>query len=376
MKILFLAHSYPNKDNPAEATFNRSVASAVSLFNEVAVICGRKNKEQKELYKFSISREDKILILRFTYRKTLFQQHYFSAQLKSMLTAFKKLENEGFIPQVIQAIGFQMTAAAALLKKKNGIPFVVSEGQEEFILRSLSRKNLEKASFMRAAAAIMPISKASQEGIKSYGIKGRFEIVPGTINTNLFFPSPNKNPGGKLKKIITVARLGFHKGIADILEALRLLSKKRDDFICKIIGGGEKEKEKYESTAKKYQLTSRVFFLGRKSAEEIAEIMRDSDFFLLPTHFEAFGNVFMEAAASGLPIVGTNVDGVAEYFGNPGFGIFIPPQNIGLLAESVNYMLDHYSEYPTEQNARWAKEKFGYETVGKQLTEIYRSVVK
>jgi len=170
-----------------------------------------------------------------------------------------------------------------------------------------------------------------------------------------------------------VGRLGFNKGIDDILEALRLLSEKRDDFICRIIGGGENIKAKYELMAKEYNLSSRVFFLGRKNTAEVAETMRDSDFFLLPTHFESFGNVFMEAIASGLPIIGTRVGGVAEYFGNPDFGILAPPKDIDFLAESINYMLDHYSEYPTEQNARWAREKFSYETVGKQLTEIYRS---
>jgi len=158
MKILCIPNVYPNKDNPFEALFNQRFVRAVSLFNDVAVIFGKKKKEQKEPYRFQVFREDGILTIRFTYRTTILHWNYFSHYAKGVLTAFKMLGNEGFIPQVIQVIGFQGAMPAALLKKKTGVPFVVHDGQEEFLpSRCPSRRDRKQAFFMQEAAMIMPI---------------------------------------------------------------------------------------------------------------------------------------------------------------------------------------------------------------------------
>ena len=73
-------------------------------------------------------------------------------------------------------------------------------------------------------------------------------------------------------------------------------------------------------------------------------MMRQSDFFVLPTYHETFGCVFAEAMACGLPIIGTTAGAVPEFFGKPEFGILVPPGDITRLAQTLDYMLDNHQK--------------------------------
>jgi glycosyltransferase involved in cell wall biosynthesis len=79
----------------------------------------------------------------------------------------------------------------------------------------------------------------------------------------------------------------------------------RDRFSLEIVGSGSAE-AKFRELAESMGLDREVQFVGPMSREQVAERYRQVDLFTLPPLSEAFGNVFAEAMASGLPIVGTN----------------------------------------------------------------------
>ena len=211
--------------------------------------------------------------------------------------------------------------------------------------------------------------------MESHCIKGNFTVIPNAIDTSIFYPAPCKDRDKNVKKIITVARLTPDKGIGNLLKALKEVKNKRNDFFLDIIGDGQSRHD-FEKMAAELDLSLQVRFLGNKDKGEVAEMMRKSDFFVLPTHHhETFCCVFAEAIACGLPIIGTTAWAVPEFFGKPEFGILVPPKNIDRLAQAIDYMLDNYQQYDSVKISQYARENFGHNAVGGKLTAIYRQTV-
>lgn len=95
---------------------------------------------------------------------------------------------------------------------------------------------------------------------------------------------------------------------------------------------------------------------------------------MLPSLGETFGVVYIEAMASGLPIVATNVSGIPEIV-NKDTGILVPPKNIDALAEAIDYMLDHYKDYSPMEISKYTEDRFSYKAVGKLLNCIYENII-
>ena len=97
-------------------------------------------------------------------------------------------------------------------------------------------------------------------------------------------------------------------------------------------------------------------FWGWKSQSELLPFYRDADIFVLPSTTEAFGVVFLEAMASGLPVIGTDVGGIPEIIRDGQNGLLVPPNQPDLLANAIIELLSNRDLYLRMQ-------KMGAETV-------------
>ena len=84
-------------------------------------------------------------------------------------------------------------------------------------------------------------------------------------------------------------------------------------------------------------LARRIHFAGRR--KDVGTALRAFDVFALPTRREAFGTVFVEAAAMGLPVIGTQVGGVPETMMPGRSGLLVPPNDPGALAQALDLLL-------------------------------------
>ncbi len=98
-------------------------------------------------------------------------------------------------------------------------------------------------------------------------------------------------------------------------------------------------------------------------------------FFVQPSLYETFGIVYIEAMASGKPVIATSLPVLQEIIDRDK-GTLVPPKDIDALTKAIDYMLDHYQEYSPQKIVQCAKENFSYEVVGKKLDDIYRRVIK
>jgi len=412
LKILFLPAWYPSEDDPVNGIFVKEHAKAASLYNDIVVLYAYLDPlpQFKRFYSISEEFEDGIRTIRVKYGGMLtYLERLLSRTPKQNITSqsdfqegsptlfykalripgriirdflwygviystFRKLLKEGWRPDLIHAHIFAGGVPAVILGKIYKIPVVITEHWSGFLLRQLNGSLKIAARFaMNKADMILPVSKTLEEAIKTYGVKNRFRVVPNVVNNKIFFPSLKQTKNNK-KRILLVTSFRGIKGISYLFQALSQLKKKRQDFILDIIGDGPNRSE-YEELAGKLELDRIVKFYGPKPKKDVVEFMKKSDFFVLPSIFETFSIVCVEAMACGKPIIATNLPVFREKI-NKDVGILVPPKNVNGLAGAINYMLDHYQEYSSAKIFQYTRNKFSYEAVGKTLTQIYQETIK
>lgn len=159
---------------------------------------------------------------------------------------------------------------------------------------------------------------------------------------------------GKLKK-----RKGGHITIAAFAEA----KKKIKDLKCVMVGNQEDQKYFFElkNLVGKLGLTDDVKFLNRISDQELSSLYSRAKIFIMPSinhkdNFEGFGLVFLEAAAAGLPVIGTSGNGIEDAISQN--GVLVSQNNVNQTAEAIEKILASESVWHdySQKSYLWAKE--------------------
>ena len=375
LKILFLTPWYPSEENPAAGTFVMEHAMAVSLFNEVTLIAFSESPiSQWPFYAVSESIKDGIRTIIIKIKRSPIPNTNSFFHLCAIWKCFRKLIKDGYKPDIIHANIYWAGVYAAILSRLYSVPFVITEHWTGFPMRRLTAVQKIKARFsMNRAKIILPVSEGLRKHIVQYGIKNKFRVVPNTVNTSLFYPPIDDiKRNVKTKRILMVAFLSHRKGISYLLKSLHRIKEVRQDFVLDIVGDGPNRQE-YEKLTEKLELGEMVRFHGLKSKPEVADYMRQCDFFVLSSLWENLPCVLIEAMASGIPVIATDVGGVKEMI-NENVGLLIPPKNTKALEKAIEYMLNYYVNYSPEFLIRYVQNRFGYEAVGRTFSEVYRMV--
>jgi glycosyltransferase involved in cell wall biosynthesis len=175
------------------------------------------------------------------------------------------------------------------------------------------------------------------------------QILPGGIgvDTQRWTPPPHRpDSADRQLRLITVGRLHPSKGHDLLLRALRRLvdgQKQRGDaatdLSLRIIGSGA-QRDELESLTRELGLTSQVQFLGSLSEDQVIEQMADADVFVLASHAEPLGVVYMEAMAMEVATIGTAAGGVGEIITDGVDGLLVPPGDEHRLADAIQRLID------------------------------------
>jgi glycosyltransferase involved in cell wall biosynthesis len=202
----------------------------------------------------------------------------------------------------------------------------------------------------------------------------RYGVVPNGVDLKLFRPADpaTRRPSKKIR-CLAVARLIERKGLGDLIRALALLEPGR--FELELVGGGADEGV-LRDLAAQVGVAQDVRFLGPLSRAEVAERYREADLFTLPSSAEAFGNVFAEALASGLPIVGSATGGIPDLVEHGSNGLLVPPGDVNALAGAIRYLADD-PELRTEmtlRNRAKAEATLEWAQVTRRYLSIYEAI--
>lgn len=162
---------------------------------------------------------------------------------------------------------------------------------------------------VETVCALSTIQKLEIEQLYQIDEK-RIEVIGAGYDYQRFFWPPNKSTTEPIQ-ILYAGKLSRAKGVPWLLKALQLLPQK--DFIFHLVGDGYGQ-EKDEILGLAANLGSKIQVHGKLEQHQLAELMRQSDIFILPSFFEGLPLVLLEALASGCHIIATALPGISELF--------------------------------------------------------------
>ena len=180
-------------------------------------------------------------------------------------------------------------------------------------------------------------------------------------------------------KILSVSRLIEEKGLSFGLRAMAKLIHERKiaNIEYQIIGDGPLRAD-IEKLSNDLKIRANVHFWGIQKHENVVELLNRSDLFFLPSIAEALPVVLMEAQASGLPVVATNVGSVAQIVEDGQTGFVVPSRDVDAMADKLEFLIRHSEQWPDmgRRGRKIIEEKFDSNVLNKKLEEIYLSLIE
>ena len=219
-------------------------------------------------------------------------------------------------------------------------------------------------------------------------------VIPPGVNTGRFYPINQKDAreyiqlGCGMKMLLFVGRIEPLKGIDTLLRSLASLNDcgALDKFeVCLTIIGGDAsvsedemsvEMAKLMELRRELNLEDVVAFLGKRSQDTLPYYYSAADVVVMPSHYESFGMVALEAMACGTPVVASQVGGLAYLIQDGETGYHVRDQEPDELADRLYDLLsnDALHNEMSLKAAAYAK-KYSWEVIAKQIEEVYLGVI-
>ena len=169
----------------------------------------------------------------------------------------------------------------------------------------------------------------------------------------------------------TVGRLVKQKGIKYLLKAFKIVCDSNDCIFLIIVGDGP-DREILEKKTDSLGISKKVLFTGWK--RDIKSIYPIFDIFILPSLWEPLGNVALEAAGFGKPVIVSKVDGLPETMIPDKTGLIVPPSDAQKLADAIIYLIENkdIAKRMGENGRQRVKDYFCSSRVGNEVEEVYK----
>ena len=310
-------------------------------------------------------------------------KHGIEGHRKAFANGIQKLYDQymkGNKPDIIHAHCCVWAGYAAMkLSEQIGIPYVVTEHATLFQLHrdEISEKNdkVIRKIFQKAARVIC-VSGAFAKLIESY--RPDIDVVGNVVNCDAFVPRADSEKHRGIR-FLTVCYMEeeaqlYKKGIDILIQAWTEVVKKYTD-VKLVIGGGGSAKTKVEQWVEEHGISKYVEFTGALDRKQVIQEMQSCVCFVLPSRYETFGVVYVEAMACGKPVIAV-ANGGPDDFVKPFNGFLIEP-DVKELVQAFYEMIGHLTRgnyYQEEKISNYIKSKFSYEAIAEQLEAIYNSI--
>jgi glycosyltransferase involved in cell wall biosynthesis len=244
-----------------------------------------------------------------------------------------------------------------------GVPYALSlqEGDPpEYIERTMRPLWWLFRRAFTHAAIVQPISSFLAEWARRMGYAGDIELIPDGANPGSIHPAFDPADVEAIKErygkkegdiwLINTARLVQQKGWDTVIEALAMLPS----HIKLMIVGSGPEEERLRELVSRRRLLDRVFFTGQVDRSEVSKYRFAADIFVGPSRSEGLGHAFLSAMACKLPVITTQVGGIADFLfdarrdpDRPTTGWAVDPEQPGQIAAAVEEILENREKTAT-----------------------------
>ena len=217
---------------------------------------------------------------------------------------------------------------------------------------------------------LMPTSKGLSNFYEGRIEKTKIKYIPNYVERKTDKVSELKN-----KVIISVGRLEPVKGFPDLIDVFAIFQKDHPEWSLKIVGKGSQE-ELLRNKIRAMNLQDKVFLIGEKNTEELAEEYYNASLYVMTSYSESFGLVLLEAASFGLPLIAfDSAEGAKEIIQNGQNGYLIQNRNKEEMSNKIEEIIENREQMITlAKNAKNVLNVFSKENVEKEWKEFLESL--
>jgi D-inositol-3-phosphate glycosyltransferase len=308
---------------------------------------------------------------------------------------------EGLHYDVIHSHYWLSGLVARELRRAWGVPIVqmfhtlgqmknsVASGPQEWESEQRITGEEEVMAFADRLVAATPLERAQMVWL--YGADaGKIAIVPCGVDLSLFRPVPPAEAKRALglpdarRIVLFVGRIEPLKGIDNLLQAMALLAPRlpnwQKNLSVVIIGGApgagvdkvNAELARLERLRAEFGIEDLVTFQGAKDQDTLVYYYSAAEMVVMPSHYESFGMVALEAMACGTPVVASKVGGLAFSVQDGQTGFLVPDGNALALADKICLLLrdEDLRQKLGQQAASWAQ-RYSWASITNQIVDLY-----
>lgn len=259
---------------------------------------------------------------------------------KSVLAAQRMQDEE--IEHIHAHYATYPALAAWIIHRLTNIPYSVTvHAHDIFVDRSMLKIKLE------ATAFVVAISKFNRTFLIKHlgtGISRKIQVIHCGITPQDYSNLRTERLGrDEPFRILTTGSLQPYKGQSHLIKACALLKERGVPFTCRIVGGGLLYNQ-LEKEILNWHLEDQVTLLGAKTQDEVATLLAASDCYVQPSVIMPSGKMegipvsIMEALASGLPVIASDISGISELVRPDETGYLVPPEDPKALADGLEFI--------------------------------------
>jgi N-acetyl-alpha-D-glucosaminyl L-malate synthase BshA len=239
---------------------------------------------------------------------------------------------------------------------------------------AITKFSIEKSDGLTAVSSFL-----QRETLNTFGCTAcRIEVIPNFIDPEVYDRSKytsvfDEQVGRDTRVLMHVSNFRPVKRVPDVMKVFERVSK-RVPSVLVMVGDGP-DRPDAEQQARDLGIDDRVFFLGK--IDTVAPLLAGADLFLLPSDRESFGLSALEALASGVPVIGTNVGGLPEVVRSGETGFLAPVGDVEAMADaSIDLLLDDDRwKRASTLAAQDARKRFSQAEIVSQYEEFYKYAI-
>lgn len=394
MKILVIADIYPSKENPVSGVFIKEQVEQLKKHHIVSVMVINRIFIRvasgaflryifRKAFNADKAREEGVFRVEYPvfilFAKPL---HIFNG-ICACLTAFAKLKNTGFRPELIYTYKtFPAGYIGWKIGKRLELPVVNMEFQGPFA-GYFNEPRLGAKVIKTINNIAYTIYTAFQlTELQSFGARPeKLRLGYFGVDTDKFFLDLNEYKNRLLEikagrvKLLVISRLEENKGIRYLIEAMEMLRKEFPYIQLSIIGPMDEGGEALLELIGSKNMGAHILYSGACNNEELPAVIAKHDILVSPSLYETFGVTIIEALSCGKPVVATKCGGPEETVTGE-VGLLVEKADPQSLANGIKCVIDNYERYDPEVIRGYAVGHFSQDIVLGNLNKLFEEAAR
>ena len=372
MKVLFISSWYPNSTNPLKGVFVKKHAAAIKKAGVEIEVLAIVVNPRSGLFEKKFYREvDENGVVTHVIELNSFFYKFIHVDLIMQYSFLKKYYyrqvKPKFNPDIVHSnVIFPAGVLAYWLSKKENKPHVITEHWskvDKFMSHSVYSGAGKKA--YASAKFVTVVSEFLKSSLSKHLNADKIKVVPNVVNTEIFVYKEKSSSTTEIK-FSCVAHWTKPKRPDLIFNALNEFSKSAGKkIILNVVGEGYLLED-----LKKSNWNFSVNYLGNLSAQKLAELQQQSDYFLHASDIETFSIVIAEALATGTPVLASNVGAISELLDDNN-GIICENTSDSWLAGLKNITQKNYNHQSINKNS----DRFSLLKIGNEFKSLYERFI-